>query len=135
MDNIFINIPVQDLEKSVAFYSELGFSIKPAFSDEYQRSIVWNDKIHVMLHTKEHFLKYSKKNVSKSDSINAYFTLPVDSLEILNKIVEKALTFGIQESSPIINEGFMQLRRIIDFDGHIWDIIYIDLNKFKALKQ
>lgn len=131
MKQIFINLPVQDLEKAVEFYSEIGLSKNPTFSDENQKCMVWSEQIYVMLHSHKQFSLYSEKNISSTNSINAYFTLPVDSLKTLNELVEKALTFGIQETSPILDEGFMQLRKIEDFDGHIWDIIHMDLNKFK----
>ncbi len=93
--------------------------------------MVWSEHVYVMLISRKKFISYSKRNISNECNINAYFTLPVASLAEVNEIVDRGLEAGGKESSPIIDEGFMQLRRIEDFDGHIWDIIFMDLTKFR----
>lgn len=131
MKQIFINLPVKDLEKSLNLYTELGFVNKVLFSDENQKCMVWNESIYVMLLSQKQFISYSKKNISNENNINAYFTLPVESVVEMNKIVENGLKTGAKEPISMIDEGFMQIRRIEDFDGHIWDIMYLDSEKFK----
>lgn len=135
MEQVFINLPVKDLEKSMNLYTQLGFSNKALFTDQQQKCMVWNENIYVMLHSQEKFKAYSKKNISNPTKTNAYFSLAVESLEELNKIVAKALKAGAIESKPMINEAFMQIRSIEDFDGHNWDILFIDLSKFKTLRK
>ena len=83
-----------------------------------------------MLMSHEKFKSYSKRDISNK-SINSYFTLPVESVNKVNEIIDKGLKAGGKEPSPMIDEGFMQIRRIEDFDGHIWDIIFMDLTKFR----
>ncbi len=132
MKQIFINLPVENVEKSMAFYTQLGFSNKSLFSDDHQKCMVWTEQIYVMLIAQEKFKGYSGKPISKNKkNIDAYFTLPVESLDEVNEIVEGGLKAGGTEPVPMIDEGFMQIRKIEDFDGHTWDIIFLDLNKFK----
>jgi predicted lactoylglutathione lyase len=61
MKQIFINLPVEDLEKSMSFYTQLGFSNKPLFSDDQQKCMVWCEQIYVMLMSHETFKEYSRK--------------------------------------------------------------------------
>ena len=131
MKQIFINLPVENIEKSMELYTQLGFSNKPLFSDDHQKCMVWSEQVYVMLMVREKFLSYSKKNISSKTNINAYFTLPVESLDAVNKLVDRGLKAGGTESGIMIDEGFMQIRRIEDFDGHMWDIIFMNLTKFK----
>lgn len=132
MKQIFINLPVENVEKSMDFYTQLGFSNKALFSDDQQKCMVWSEQIYVMLISQEKFKTYSKKPISgKKNNIDAYFTIPVESLDVVNEIVDKGLKAGGTEPIPIIDEGFMQIRKIEDFDGHTWDIIYMDLSKFR----
>lgn len=129
---IFINLPVENVEKSMGFYTQLGFTNKALFSDDQQKCMVWSEHIYVMLIAQEKFTSYSKKPVAvKKNNIDAYFTLPVESLDKVHEIVENGLKAGGTEPIPMIDEGFMQIRKIEDFDGHTWDIIYLDLNKFQ----
>jgi len=132
MKQIFINLPVEDLAKSMDFYSQLGFANKPLFSDGQQKCMVWSEQTYVMLISQEKFRSYSKKTISNTkDSSAGYFTLPLESLERVNEIVENGLKAGGTEEIPMVDEGFMQIRRITDFDGHTWHFIFMDITKFK----
>ncbi|MCR9014390.1 glyoxalase/bleomycin resistance/extradiol dioxygenase family protein [Aquiflexum gelatinilyticum] len=131
MKQIFINLPVQNLEESQVFYTQLGFSIDPLFSDNQQKCMVWSEQIYVMLQTMEVFRLYNRKTISDPKTyINASFTLPVEGLDQVNEILNKGLEAGGKEPIPMIDEGYMQIRRIEDLDGHTWDIIYLDRVKF-----
>lgn len=132
---IFINLPVKDIEASVAFYSKIGFTPNPLFNFDNQKCMVWSEHIYVMLQTEAMFKSGNKKNIAdpKENSI-ATFTLPVESLKKLNEIMENGLNAGGTEPTPALGEGFMQLRNMEDLDGHNWGIIYLDMEKFKAMK-
>ena len=132
MSQIFINLPVVDVEKSMNFYTRLGFSNKPLFSDDQQKCMVWSEHIYVMLMSHEKFKAYSRKAIPDTRSyVSAYFTLPVESIARMNEMAENALKAGGTEPVPMLDEGFMQLRKIEDFDGHTWDIVFMDLSKFR----
>jgi predicted lactoylglutathione lyase len=131
MKQVFINLPVADVEKSMHFYTQLGFTNKLLFSDDEQKCMVWSEHIYVMLMSHKKFKTYSQKAVGDSkNEITAYYTLPVENQEKINEIIEQGLKAGGKEPIAMIDEGFMQLRRIEDFDGHTWDVIFMDLNKF-----
>ncbi|MBX9780354.1 MAG: glyoxalase/bleomycin resistance/extradiol dioxygenase family protein [Chitinophagaceae bacterium] len=132
MKQIFINLPVKDIEASMHFYTQLGFEVNPLFTFENQKCMVWSEQIYVMLQTIEMSKSGEKKNIvdPKQNRI-ATFTLPVESLESMNEIVNKGVKAGGRETTEPIDEGFMQIRNIEDLDGHNWGIIYLDMNKFK----
>ena len=134
MKQIFINLPVKDVDASMNFYSQLGFTINPLFTFDKQKCMVWSDQIYVMLQTYEMFNSGNKKNLAdpKVNTI-ATFTLPVESLDMVNEIMEKGLNAGGTETTALIDEGFMQIRNMEDLDGHNWGIIFLDIEKFKNI--
>ncbi len=134
MKQIFINLPVSDVEASMQFYRKIGFTVNPLFTFDDQKCMVWSDQIYVMLQTAEMFRSGNKKNLAdpKENTI-ATFTLPVESIEKLNEMIENGLAAGGTAPTPTIDEGFMQLRNIEDLDGHNWGIIYLDIDKFKKM--
>ena len=136
MKQIFINLPVKNVEASMSFYIQLGFTVNPLFTFDDQKCMVWSDQIYVMLQTLEMFKSGNKKNIAdpKENTI-ATFTLPVESLERLNEIVENGLKAGGNEPTQTIDEGFMQIRNIEDLDGHNWGIIFLDIDKFKKMRS
>lgn len=134
MKQIFINLPVKDVEASMAFYTQLGFKVNPLFTFDDQKCMVWSEQIYVMLQTLKMAESGNKKNLAdpKKNTI-ATFTLPVESLDKVNEIVENGLKAGGTEPTPMIDEGFMQVRNLEDLDGHIWGIIYLNIDKFKEM--
>lgn len=134
MKQIFINLPVKDVEASMEFYSQLGFTVNPLFTFDNQKCMVWSDQIYVMLQTLEMFKSGNKKNLAdpKKETLIT-LTLPVESLDTLNEIIENGLKAGGTEPTPTIDEGFMQVRNIQDLDGHSWGIMFLDIEKFKKM--
>jgi uncharacterized protein len=95
MKQVFINLPVENVDKALIFYLELGFTISPRFTFEDQKCMVWSEHIYVMLLSKAKFLSYSKEALSEeSKGHSAYFTLPVESLERVHQIVNNGLKAG-----------------------------------------
>ena len=136
MKQIFINIPVNDLDKSMRFYEALGFTINPLFTDEQQKCMVWSDAIYIMLQTRQFANTYlNKSTIDASKHQIPSFTLPVHSLEEVNEIMESGLMAGGKEPVAAIDEGFMYLRSIEDVDGYMWGVMCLDIEKFKALKN
>lgn len=135
MKQIFINLPVKDVEASMAFYKQVGFTVHPLFTFDDQKCMVWSEQIYVMLQTPDMFKSGNKKNMAdpKKNTI-ATFTLPVESFDRLNEIMERGLQAGGTEPVPMMDEGFMQVRNMEDPDGHHWGIIYLNLEKFKEIR-
>ena len=127
---IFINLPVKDLQKSMDFYTALGFTNNPQFSDNAGKCMVWSENIYVMLLSHEKFASFATKPIADTKSALAgLFSLSVESVDELNTILEKGLKAGGIEPHPIRDYGFMQQRTIEDFDGHSWEVFYMDLSK------
>ena len=132
MKQIFINLAVENVERSMNFYTQLGFAVNPEFTDDEQKCMVWSEQIYVMLISEERFKIYNRKNVAADkDNLTATYTLPLESLEKVNEVVERGLKAGGIEPIPMIDEGFMQVRNIEDPDGHIWAFIFLDMDKFR----
>ena len=128
---IFINLAVTDLQKSMAFYTALGFTNNPQFSDDSGKCMVWSENIFVMLLTHEKFLNFATKPIADTKlNVAALFSLSVDSIDEINSMLTKGLNAGGIEPTEMKDYGFMQQRTIEDFDGHTWEIFYMDITKF-----
>lgn len=130
---IFINLPVKDLKKSMDFYTALGFSNNPQFSDETGKCMVWSDNIFVMIMTHDKFKGFATKPIADVKSnLAALFSLSLDSVDEMNNVMNKGLNAGGTEPSELKDYGFMQQRTIEDPDGHTWEVFFMDLSKFPA---
>jgi predicted lactoylglutathione lyase len=130
---IFINLAVKDLAKSTNFYTALGFTVNPQFSDDTAKCMVWSDSIFVMLLTHEKFGSFTAKPIADTKSaVAGLFSLSVDSVEDMNTIMAGGLGAGGTEPTELRDYGFMQQRTIEDFDGHTWEVFYMDVSKFPA---
>lgn len=130
---IFINLAVKDLDQSMDFYTKIGFSNNPQFSDDTAKCMVWSDAIFVMLLTHDKFASFATKPIADTkNNVAGLFSLSVDSLDEVNSITEAALGAGGTEPVGIRDYGFMQQRTIEDFDGHTWEIFYMDMSQFPA---
>ena len=132
-NQIFINLAVKDPNKSMAFYTALGFKNNPQFSDESGKCMVWSDHIFVMILSHEKFSSFTNKPIADTtSSIAALLSLSLDSIEEVNNVVENGLKAGGIEPIEMKDYGFMQQRTIEDFDGHTWEMFYMDVTKFPA---
>lgn len=128
---IFINFAVTDLQKSMDFYTALGFTNNPQFSDDSGKCMVWSENIFVMLLTHEKFATFATKPIADTKSnVAGLFSLSVDSVDEVNSIVTNGLKAGGSEPNEMRDYGFMQQRTIEDPDGHTWEIFYMDISKF-----
>jgi uncharacterized protein len=128
---IFINLAVRDLQKALNFYTALGFTNNPQFSDDSGKCMVWSENIFVMILTHEKFASFATKPIADTKSnLTALYSLSVDSIEEVNKIMTNGLKAGGTEPNEMRDYGFMQQRTIEDFDGHTWEIFYMDITKF-----
>ncbi|MGJ1239943.1 VOC family protein [Sphingobacterium siyangense] len=133
MKQIFINLVVADVNKSMDFYTQLGFTNNPQFSDEQGKCMVWSEHIFVMLLSPDKFKTFTEKPLADTKKqIAALLSLSVSGLDRVNEIVDNGLKAGGIEPTPMKDYSFMQQRSIEDFDGHTWEIFYMDMSKFPA---
>jgi len=128
---VFINLAVNDLQKSMDFYTALGFANNPQFSDDTAKCMVWSDHIFVMIMTPEKFKTFATKPLADTKTnLAGLFSLSVNSVEEVNTMIKNGLKAGGKEPNEMRDYGFMQQRTIEDFDGHTWEIFYMDITKF-----
>lgn len=127
---IFINLAVTNLQKSLDFYTALGFTNNPQFSDDTAKCMVWSENIYVMLLTHEKFSSFVTKPIADTKTkVAGLFSLATDGIDEVNKIVTNGLNAGGTEPIEMRDYGFMQQRMIEDFDGHTWEVFYMDISK------
>lgn len=130
---VFINLAVKDVAKSMAFYTSLGFTNNPQFSDDSSKCMVWSEHIFVMVMNHEKFSTFATKPIADTkNNIAGLFALSVESLDKVNDLIDKGLAAGGTEPVPFADYGFMQKRNVEDPDGHTWEIFYMDMSKFPA---
>lgn len=126
-DNIFVNLPVEDLKKSVEFFSKVGFEFDANMTDDNATCMIINKNIYVMLLVKDYFKTFTKKEISDTkNSAEVILALSADSKEKVDEIVNKALEAGGKESYEPVDHGFMYVWSFQDIDGHQWEIMFYD---------
>jgi predicted lactoylglutathione lyase len=125
---IFVNLPVSDLAASRAFYTGLGFSVNEMFSDDSAVSIVVSDTIVLMLLTRERFGDFVTGPVGDPRAATTSNScLSADSPQEVDDLVSRALASGGGEWLPRMQEGPMYGHSFTDPDGHVWEVLHMDL--------
>ncbi|CAN5135299.1 VOC family protein [soil metagenome] len=128
---IFVNLPVTDLAKSIAFYQAVGATRDDRFGDETAQCMVISDTIHVMLLTHAKFSQFTTKQIPDAhETAQALLCLSEDSRAALDDTMAKALDAGAHEPRPAQDFGMMYGRAFEDPDGHIWELMWMDLDAF-----
>ena len=124
--NVFINLPVRDVEQSKAFYTSLGWTLNPAFSDDNSGALVISDTIYVMILNHENYSRFTEKQIADTFATSAVINaLSVDAPEEIDALLGKALAAGAVEGKPQ-DHGFMRTRTFSDPDGHAWEVFWMD---------
>jgi len=124
---IFVNLPVKHLDKSMAFFKQLGFTFNPQFTDDTAACMVISDDIYSMLLTEKKFGEFTKKAIADATKTTEVLTaLTVDSKAEVDRLVDTALRAGATAAREPMDYGFMFGRSFNDLDGHIWEIIWMD---------
>lgn len=124
---IFVNLPVKDLDRSVAFFRGLGFTFNDQFTNEQAAYMNVNDQAAVMLVTEPFFDTFSDKAIVDTTTlVEVQNAVSVDSRDEVDELVEKAIAGGAHSAKPAVDEGFMYSRGFQDPDGHLWDFVWMD---------
>ena len=124
---IFVNLPVKDLERSKSFFTALGYSINPQFTDDTCASVVFSDTIYAMLLTEARFRDFTPRAVADAHTTSeALLCLGMSSRGQVDEIADKALANGGSRVSDPQDHGFMYGRSFADPDGHIWEVMWMD---------
>jgi predicted lactoylglutathione lyase len=126
---IFVNLPVKDLDKSVAFFTKLGYTFNPQFTDENATCMIISDTIYVMLLVEPFFQSFTKKDiVDTSKAQECTICLSAESKDAVNEIVGRAEAAGARIPKPATDYGFMYQHSYEDLDGHHWEFAWMDPN-------
>ncbi|RKN04081.1 VOC family protein [Streptomyces radicis] len=126
---IFVNLPVKYLERSKEFFTKLGYSFDPQFSDENARCLVISDNIYAMLLVEPFFKTFTHRQIADSSvSVEAILTLSADSREQVDELVDRALASGGSPAAETQDHGYMYGRSFLDPDGHHWEVMWMDMS-------
>ncbi|HTP38981.1 MAG TPA: VOC family protein [Steroidobacteraceae bacterium] len=127
---IFINLPVADLRKSTTFYKAVGAAINPQFSDDTASCMVFSDSIYVMLLTHDKWAVFTKKPIADAHrSSEVMLALSGESREAVNTMADAAAQAGGKaDINPPQDHGFMFGRSFEDPDGHVWEVMWMDMS-------
>ena len=126
---IFVNLPVRDLNQSIEFFKQLGFSIDPQFTDETAACVVFSDTIYAMILTHAKFKGFIKKEIADSTTTTeAIMAVEVSSRAAVDELAGKAVKAGGKIHRDPENYSWMYGQSIEDLDGHIWEFFWMDEN-------
>jgi predicted lactoylglutathione lyase len=124
---IFVNLPVTDLPRSMAFYAALGFTNEPRFTDDTAACMVWSESIFAMLLTHDKWRTFTDRPIAAPGSSEVALALTCDSRDEVDALAKAAAANGgIAEINPTQDHGFMFTRSFGDPDGHVWEMFWMD---------
>ena len=126
---IFVNLPVKNMEKSQVFFKSLGFSFNPQFTnDQGACMVISEDHNSVMLLVEPFFSTFTKKSIADaSNTTEVIVCLSCDSRAEVDEMVRKAIAAGGKTPNAPQDHGFMYGHGFEDPDGHVWELMYMDL--------
>ena len=124
---IYVNLPVKDLKRSMAFFTALGFGFEPKFTNDSAACLIVAENIFVMLLVESFFKTFTKKELCDAKkSTEVLVCLSCDSRAHVNDLVAKATASGGTIPREPQDHGFMYGHAFEDLDGHIWELIYME---------
>ena len=128
---IFINLPVKDLQKSIGFFTHLGFNFNPQFTDETATCMIISENIYVMLLIESRFQEFTKKPVSDAKtSTEVLICLDAESRDAVDTMVKNAVDAGGRIYADPMDHGWMYGYSFEDIDGHQWEVAYMYITAF-----
>ena len=124
---IFVNLPVRDLERSMAYFGRLGFEFDPRFTDDKAACMILSDKGFVMLLSRPFFETFTKRQVCDTAThTEALLALSCESRSEVDEMVRKAVEGGGRHAMDVQDHGFMYAWSFYDLDGHHWEVVWMD---------
>lgn len=124
---IFVNLPVADLATSIAFFTRLGFSFNPAFTDDTATCMIIGDNIFAMLMVRERFAGFAPHPPADARATTeVLIALPVDTRDAVDALVGEAVAAGGNTYNAPQDHGFMYAHAFQDPDGHVWEVFFME---------
>lgn len=126
---IFLNLPVENLDRSVEFFTKLGYTFNPQFTNENATCMIISDTIYVMLLIKPFFQTFTTKEIIDAHKqVECVICISTESKDAVNQMVAKAEAAGATIPNPATDYGFMYQHSFADLDGHHWEFTWMDPN-------
>ena len=127
---IYVNFPVKDLDKSITFFTKLGYTFDFRFTDEKATCMIVDEDIFVMLVAEPFFKTFTEKEICDATrTTETIISLSAESKAAVDKLIKKAVDAGGKASHEPKDYGWMYQHGFQDPDGHLWELIYMDMNK------
>ncbi|MBD1366183.1 VOC family protein [Mucilaginibacter sp. ZT4R22] len=124
---IFVNLPVKDLNKSVEFFTRLGYTFNPQFTNEQATCMIVSDTIFVMLLVEPFFKTFSSKEIADSSKVvESIICLSAEGRDEVDAIIGKAIEAGAIAPKDKVDYGWMYSGSFEDLDGHLWEYVWMD---------
>ncbi|MEJ7611081.1 MAG: VOC family protein [Ferruginibacter sp.] len=126
-EQIFVNIPVKNLAASVDFFTKLGYTFNPQFTDENATCMIIGENIFVMLLVEKFFKTFTKKEICDTTvSTESIICLSVESREKVDEMISNAIAAGGTAPNAKQEQGFMYTHGFTDLDGHMWEYLWMN---------
>ncbi|WP_370897835.1 VOC family protein [Chryseobacterium gossypii] len=132
INQIYINLPVKDIQKTKEFWTNVGFPINEQISDERAACIVMGDNMYVMFLTEEYFQTFSERPTPKGDTTQVLVAVGLNSREEVDQVVNAAVANGAYQHEKPQDHGWMYQNSFWDINGHGWNVIFADASKIPS---
>ena len=123
---VFVNLPVKDLKRSVEFFTKLGYTFNPQFTDDNATCMILGKDLFVMLLTEKFFKSFNGKEITDTSKANEVLTcMSCDSRQQIDDLVAKARAAGAKVPRTAQDHGFMYAHGYEDLDGHTWELVHM----------
>ena len=124
---LFLNLPVRDLKRSIDFFTELGFTFDPNFTDETATCVIVSEEAFVMLLGAKRFRDFTAKQICDTGThTEALISISCESRAEVDALVHKAIAAGGKHAMEPQDHGFMYGWSFYDPDGHHWEVFWMD---------
>lgn len=124
---IFVNLPVKDLQKSIDFFTRLGFTFNPQFTDENATCMIVGENISVMLLVEKFFSTFTPKKICDTQKYTEVLVcISAESRDDVDTMVHQAIAAGGTMPNEPKDYGFMYQHGFQDLDGHLWELVYME---------
>ncbi|SHK79975.1 VOC family protein [Chryseobacterium polytrichastri] len=133
INQIYVNLPVKDIQKTRVFWTELGFSINEQFSNEKAICVVMKeDHIYTMFLKEEFFQTFTDRPIAKGETTQTLLAIGLNSREEVDDMVKTAIENGGAKYSEPQDLGWMYQRAFSDLNGHQWEVMFADMSKIST---
>ncbi len=126
INQIYVNLPVKDIQKTKEFWTNVGFSINEQITDDKAVCVIMSDNIQVMFLEEEFFQTFSERPTPKGDTTQVLVAIGLDSREEVDQVVNAAVANGAYQHEEAQDHGWMYQNSFWDINGHGWNVIFAD---------